>query len=127
MEQLAKLDLAIQPMLHVESMGDSLTFFERLGAQVLFGSRDGDYALVQFGATKMGLLAHPPSPDNPEPLELHFESATPLEQIEEHLQATAPEMIHRGTGDEAFGKMLKLRTPDGLVVKLLELERDLIE
>lgn len=127
MEQLAKFDLAIQPMLHVENMGESLAFFERLGAEVLFGSRDGDYALVQFGPTRLGLLAHPPSPDNPEPLELQFESGTPLEQIEEHLRATAPEMIHRGAGDEAFGKMLQLRTPDGLVVKLLELERDLIE
>lgn len=127
MEQLAEFDLAIQPMLHVENMGESLEFFERLGAKVLFGSRDGDYSLVQFGPTKLGLLAHPPSADNPEPLELHFESGTPLEQIEEHLKSTAPSMIHRGTADEAFGKMLQLRTPDGLLVKLLELERDLIE
>ena len=76
MEQLASFDLAIQPMLHVQHMGDSLAFFERLGAKILFGSRDGDYALVRFGPTKLGLLAHPPSADNPEPLELHFESDT---------------------------------------------------
>lgn len=34
--------------------------------------------------------------------------------------------LGRGTGDEAFGRMLQLRTPDGLAVRLLEPERDLI-
>jgi hypothetical protein len=127
MDELAAFNLSIQPMLHVARMGESIAFFEAFGGRLVFGSRDGDWALLRFGGTHLSLLAHPPSPDNPEPVELQFTSATPLERIEEHLQETAPHMIARGTADEAFGRMLQLRTPDGLIVKLLELERDLIE
>lgn len=53
-------------------------------------------------------------------LELHFASATPLEQTEHHLQATVPEMFHLANGVEAFSKILQLRAPDELVVKLLD-------
>ena len=59
-------------------------------------------------------------------VELQFTSRTPLDRIEARLQATAPERIARGVADEAFGRMLQLRGPDGLLIKLLELERDLI-
>lgn len=119
--------LSVQPMLHVENMENSVLFFESIGAQMVFGSRDGDWSLLKFGMTCLSLLAQPPSADNPEPLELQFTSGTKLEDIEEHVRSIDPSLVHRGTGDEAFGRMLQLRSPDGLVVKILELERDLIE
>ena len=119
--------LSVQPMLHVEDMEDSILFFESIGAQMLFGSRDGGWSLLKFGETRLSLLAHLPSPDNPELLELQFTSGTKLEDIEDHVQSIDPTLIHRGVGDEAFGRMLQLRAPGGLVVKILELERDLIE
>ncbi len=122
----ADFDVRVQPMLHVANLRDSIAFYEAFGGKLVFGSRDGDWALMRFGDTTLSLLAHEPSAENPEPVELQFVSGQPLEAIEEHLQATNPAMIARGVGDEAFGRMLKLRTPDGLVVKLLELERDLI-
>ncbi len=126
MEPLVDFALAIQPMVHVERLAPAIAFYESLGGKLQFGSRDGDWALIAFGGTHLSLLAHPPSPDNPEPVELQFTSGTPLEEIEEHLQKTAPQMIARGTGDEAFGRMLQLRTAEGLIIKILELERDLI-
>ena len=126
MEQLAEFGLAVQPMVHVARLAPAIAFYEALGGRLVFGSRDGDWALIAFGGTSLSLLAHPPSPDNPEPVELQFTSSTDLQTIEEHLRLTAPDMIYRGVGDEAFGRMLQLRTDDGLVVKLLELERDLI-
>lgn len=113
-------------MQHVTNMSDSIAFYEAIGAKLVFGSRDGDWALLRFGATTLSLLAHAPSEENPEPVELQFISGNALAAIENHLRAIAPAMIARGVSDEAFGRMLKLRTPDGLVVKLLELERDLI-
>jgi len=122
----ADFGLSVQPMAHVTNLGDSIDFYEALGGKVLFGSRDGDWALIRFAGSNLSLLAHAPSGENPEPVELQFVSSQPLERIEEHLQTLNPLMIERGVGDEAFGRMLKLRTPDGLVVKLLELERDLI-
>ncbi len=118
--------LRVQPMAHVESLADSIDFYAALGGRLVFGSRDGDWALVAFGDTMVSLLAHPPSADNPEPIELQFVSDRPLEAVEEHLRVQAPASIFQGLSDEAFGRSLKLHTPDGLVVKLLELARDLI-
>lgn len=123
--QTADFDLRIQPMAHVASLPESIAFYEALGGTLVFGSRDGDWALMRFGGSFLSLLAHEPSAEDM-PVELQFVSGQPLERIEEHLKAIAPAMIAREIGDEAFGRMLKLRTPDGLVVKLLELERDLI-
>lgn len=123
----AEFKLSLQPMLHVERMDTNVAFFEGLGAGLVFGSRDGDWCLLKFGSTFLSLLAHRPSDDNPEPLELQFTSETNLVQIEDYLRSIDPDLIHRGTGDEAFGRMLQLRTPHGLVVKVLELERDLIK
>jgi hypothetical protein len=50
-----------------------------------------------------------------------------LEELEAHVRSICPEFIDRGVGDEAFGKMLKLKTPDGLLIKIVELERKVIE
>ena len=118
--------LGVQPMVHVDSLAAAIPFYEALGGRLVFGSRDGDWALLSFGDTTLSLLARPPSELNPEPVELQFTSATPLTVIEEHILSIDPAMIERGVADEMFGRMLQLRTPDGLVVKLLEIERDLI-
>lgn len=122
-----KFDLRIQPMIHVADLGKSIDFFECLGGEVVFGSRDGDWAQLRFGASCLSLLAHPPSPDNPESVELQLTSGTPLDDVEKQVGSINRAYVARGTGDEAFGRMLQLRTPDGLIVKLLELDRDLIE
>jgi catechol 2,3-dioxygenase-like lactoylglutathione lyase family enzyme len=118
--------LRVQPMAHVASLPGAIAFYEALGGRLVFGSRDGDWALMAFAGTTLSLLARAPSEENPEPIELQFVSEQPLERIEAHVRAVDPARIVRGVADEAFGRMLKLSTPDGLVVKLLELERDLI-
>ncbi len=124
---LAPFGLRVQPMVHVEQMAAGLAFYEALGGRLVFGSRDGDCALVQFGESMLSLLAHPPGDGRMESVELQFTCAAKLEDVEAHLQSINPAFIDRGVADEAFGRMLKLRTPDGLLVKLLELERDVIE
>ncbi len=118
--------LRVQPMVHVADMAASLDFYSALGGHLVFGSRDGDWALVRFGGSCISLLAHPPSDLNPEPVELQFVSDVPLEGVVANLETALPAAIERGIGDEMFGRMAQLRTPDGLVIKLLELERDLI-
>lgn len=118
--------LQVQPMVHVADLAASLDIYRALGGELVFGSRDGDWALIRFSGTFLSLLAHPPSNENPAPVELQFVSAQPLDLVEAHLQATHPGLIERGVADEGFGRMLKLRTPDGLQIKLLELQRDLI-
>lgn len=118
--------LRVQPMVHVADMAASLGFYRALGGQVLAQSRDGDWALVEFAGSMLSLLGRAPGDGKEETVELQFTCAAPLEAVEAHLAALDPAFIDRGVGDEAFGRMLKLRTPDGLLVKLLELETDLI-
>ena len=127
MNAVANLGLKPQPMIHVESMADALRFYEALGANLLFGSRDGDWALIDFEGARVGLLAHPPGDGKRETVELQFTSSHPLEAIEEQMHGVDVAFIERGVADEAFGRMLKLRTPDGLLIKVIEVERDLVE
>ena len=127
MNGMADLGLKPQPMIHVESMVEALRFYKGLGAKLLFGSRDGDWAMIDFSGARMGLLVHPPGDGKRETVELQFTSNKPLEEIENQMHAVDPSFIEGGTADEAFGRMLKLRTPDGLLVKVIEVERDLVE
>jgi hypothetical protein len=89
----ATFDVQVQPMVHVGDLGNAIAFYETLGGALFFGSRDGDWALMRFGATSLSLLAHPPSPENPEPVELQFTSRTDLGEIEHRLRAVRPAMM----------------------------------
>jgi hypothetical protein len=119
--------IRLQPMLHVDALAPNIAFLELLGATLCYGSRDGDWALLKIGEAELALLAHPPNPaDGDERLELNFVSATPLEEIEVRLRAQGVE-IRQGTSDESFGRQLTVRTPDGLLVKINEIDRTLVE
>ena len=120
------LGLKLQPMVHVQSLSTALRFYEGLGAELMFGSRDGDWALIELNGVRMGLLAHPPGDGKKETVELQFTSDRPLEEVEDHVRSIDPAYIERGVADEAFGRMLKLVTSDGLLIKVIEVERDLV-
>jgi catechol 2,3-dioxygenase-like lactoylglutathione lyase family enzyme len=121
------LGVRLQPMVHVDDMPKALSFYEALGAKLMFGSRDDDWVLLDFAGTRLGLLAHPPGDGKRETVELQFTSERPLEEIEERMLALGAENVERGVADEAFGRMLKLQTSDGLLIKVVEIERDLVE
>ena len=121
-----KLDLTLQPMVHVADLPGTLAVLEQaLGARLENGSRDGDFVLVSVGGAQVGLLAHPPNPEQGEgAVELNFASGTPLEEVEAAAAAAGVE-IAAPTSDEGFGRQLQLRTPDGLLIKINELEPEL--
>ena len=115
----------LRPMVHVADMGAAVSFYEALGAVVLHGSRDGDWVLLRIGEAQIGLLAHPPNPEQGEgAVELNFEATEPLDQLEERLRG-AGVTIAQPTTDEGFGRQLQLAGPDGLLVKIDELEPEL--
>lgn len=117
--------IKLQPMVHVEDMGRALDFYTALGAKILHGSRDGDFALIRFQGAELSLLAHPPNPEQDEGrVELNFESTQPLEEVEARLRK-AGVTITRPTSDEGFGKQLQVKSPDGLLIKINQLEPDL--
>lgn len=117
--------LWLQPMVHVERMDTAVAFYEALGGSVLHGSRDGDFVMLRIGGAQLGLLAHQPNPEQNEGLvELNFETTEPLDALEQRLRDTQVTIAQPGT-DEAFGAQLQLRTPDGPLVKINQLNQEL--
>lgn len=114
--------LKLQPLVHVQEMAAAIRFYEALGGRVLVRSRDDDWAQIALGEGEIGLLAHPPNPEqSSERVELNFTSEAPLTEVEERLRLAGVTIV-RGAADEAFGEQLQIETPDGLLVKINRLE-----
>jgi len=118
-------NLNLQPMVHVQDMAASLAFYEALGAQLAHGSRDGDFVMLKVGDAQLSLLAHPPNPEQNEgTVELNFDTDRELTDVESALRVANIEIAQPVT-DEGFGRQLQVRSPDGLLIKVNQLEPDL--
>ena len=96
-----------------------------LGAEVVHGSRDGDFALIRFGTTELSLLAHPPNAEQHDgTVELNFEAGTDLAELEAQLSEAGVRIV-TPTTDEGFGRQLQVASPDGLLIKINELDPSL--
>lgn len=114
--------LTLQPMVHVEDMAASVAFYEALGARVLHGSRDGDFVMLQVGSGELGLLAHPPNPEQNEgTVELNFVTDEDLHEVEERLRSAGVTIEAPATA-QGFGAQLQVAAPDGLLVKINRIE-----
>ena len=114
--------LKLQPMIHVKDMAASIKFYEALGGDLLTESRDGDWAQLALGGAEISLLAHPANPEQSEgQVELNFEANEPLDTLQERLSAAGVK-IARGAADEAFGAQLQIESPDGMLVKINQLD-----
>ena len=116
--------LRLQPMVHVGDMATSIDFYEQLGGEIIHGGRDAAWVLMQLGTIQLVLLARPPDAARGEStVELTFDAAMPLEQLEHRLhRAGFP--IAEVTTDDAFGEQLQVRTPDGLLIKISQRATD---
>ena len=114
--------IRLRPMVHVTDMAAAVSFYETLGAQVVQGSKDGDWVLLRVTGGEIGLLAHPPNPEQNEgTVELSFQATVPLDQVEERLRAAgAP--ITQPVQEVGFGRQLQLTSPGGLLIKIDELD-----
>lgn len=109
-------------MVHVEDMSAAVKFYELLGAEKVSDSFEGDWVLLRFGNAELSLLAHPPNPEQQEGLvELNFQTDNQLAEIEMRLQDAGIDIAHT-TSHAEFGRQLRLRTPDGLLVKINQLD-----
>jgi hypothetical protein len=118
--------LMLQPMVHVKDMAASVAFYEHLGGSIIHGARDGDWTLMQVGSSQIGLLATPPDPEQGEgTVELNFHCPMPLDQLEAQLRTTDV-IVAQVTTDQSFGRQLQVRTPDGMLIKINEVEPDLL-
>lgn len=117
--------LTLQPMVHVAQMAPAVAFFEALGAAVEHGSRDGDFVMLVINGQRLALLAHPPNPEQHEGrVELNFDTSTDLAAVERDLAARGVAIAQPVT-DEGFGRQLQVRSPDGLLIKINQLEPEL--
>jgi predicted enzyme related to lactoylglutathione lyase len=117
-------EIRLRPMVHVTDMPAAVAFYEKLGAEVVHGSRDGDWVLLRVAGGEIGLLAHPPNPEQNEgTVELSFQATAPLDQIEERLRAAGAPLT-QPIQQVGFGRQLQLTSPDGLLIKIDELDPD---
>jgi catechol 2,3-dioxygenase-like lactoylglutathione lyase family enzyme len=116
--------LRLQPMVHVDDMAASIAFYEQLGGEIVHGGPDTDWVLLQLGTVQIGLVARRPGSGRGEAaVELFFGAAMPLDQLEQRLhRAGFP--VAEVTTDRDFGEQLRVRTPEGLVLKISQLEPD---
>jgi catechol 2,3-dioxygenase-like lactoylglutathione lyase family enzyme len=117
--------LRFQPMVHVDDMPAAVAFFERLGAEVVHGSGADDWVLLQLGTTQLGLLTHPPRAEDGEcTVELNFAATAPLDDLERRLRDAGVAIAGFETHPD-FGDQLQVRSPDGLLIKINQLEPDI--
>jgi catechol 2,3-dioxygenase-like lactoylglutathione lyase family enzyme len=117
--------MQLQPMVHVDDMPAAVEFYERLGAEVVHGGAADDWVLLQLGTTQIGLLAQPPrTADGESTVELNLASATPLEDLARRLRGDGVTIVALENHPD-FGDQLQVRSPDGLLIKINQLEPDI--
>ena len=57
--------VTLQPMIHVEDLPGALALYEALGATLVQGSRDGDFALLALGPAQFSRSPIPPIRSRP--------------------------------------------------------------
>jgi catechol 2,3-dioxygenase-like lactoylglutathione lyase family enzyme len=114
--------LQVRPMVHVADLGTSIAFYQQLGGEIIHGGQDSHWVLMQLGPIQIGLLARPPDATVGETdVELTFGARMPLAELEQQLhRAGFP--IAEVTTDRDFGEQLQVRTPEGPLIKIFQLE-----
>jgi catechol 2,3-dioxygenase-like lactoylglutathione lyase family enzyme len=108
------MDLQLQPLVHVRDMAASVAFYEHLGGEIIHGSPDDDWVLLQVGTVQIGLVTQPPGLGEGT-VELNFGAAAPLATVQRRLRGGTL-TTHRDLGPQ-----LEVRSPDGLLIKINQL------
>jgi hypothetical protein len=77
---------------------------------------------MQLGTVQIGLLLRP-ADTRQGAVELNFVAAVPLDELEQRLRSRGVTIAEPAHSID-FGPQLHVRTPDGLVVKIGQLELD---
>jgi predicted enzyme related to lactoylglutathione lyase len=118
--------LQLQPMVHVDDMASAVAFYERLGGEINHGDRSGDWVLMQVGTAQIGLVTRPPNASRGEStVELNFTATMPLDQLEQILRAQGVIVVEM-TADRDLGMQLHVETPEGMPIKIHQVEPELM-
>jgi catechol 2,3-dioxygenase-like lactoylglutathione lyase family enzyme len=116
---------------YVRDVAAARRFYEALGLEVDFASRPTRHGTTTWvemvggrGALALHGIGPGDDPDDLPPVDLAFEAEEPLEQVVARLAAAG---FAAGTAivDESFGRSFCVRDPEGLLVQVNELDREL--
>lgn len=114
--------LALMPILFVSDVDRSVTFFQTLGLQLTAHDRTSGWAELRLGDAVLALHTMPPQ--QKVVVELSFDSREPLEAVATRL-AAAGMALDQPIVDEAFGRTIVVRDPDGNAIQIGEHDRNL--
>lgn len=122
-DQLITSALALMPILYVANVPRSVAFFQGLGLQLTAHDRAFGWAELRLGDAILGIHAARPAMVVGT-VELTLDSRAPLEAIASQLEA-AGLVPEQPITDEAFGRTLRVRDPDGNTIQIGEHDRNL--
>jgi len=115
--------MKLMPIVYVTDMERSIAFYRALGFEVDVAGT----TWTQLAAGERAILALHATPEahgaGANPVELAFIAEEPLEVLLERLREHGIEPA-RGIADEAFGRSVVLRDPDGLPLQVNEHDRE---
>lgn len=118
--------LQLQPIVHVADMATAVAFYERLGGEINHGDRTGEWVLMQIGTAQIGLVSRPPDASRGEsPVELNFAATMPLDRLGQMLHERGVAVVAMAT-DPDLGVQLHVETPDGMPIKIHQVEPELM-
>jgi predicted enzyme related to lactoylglutathione lyase len=107
-------------------MAAAIDFYERLGGALIHGGREDDWVLMQVGTAQIGLVTRPPDAARGEStVELNFAATMPLDLLEQLLREHGVTIVASAT-DADLGTQLHVETPDGMPIKIHQVEPDLL-
>jgi catechol 2,3-dioxygenase-like lactoylglutathione lyase family enzyme len=112
--------MIMMPIVYVSEMERSLEFYESLGFEPQ--TRGGTWSELAAGERAVLALHQAGSlPDQSRRIELALVAEEPLERVMERFA----DALARPIADEAFGRSLIIRDPDGLEIQVNEHDRSL--
>ena len=117
--------MKLMPIVYVSDVERALTFYKLLGLQATANAPSPMWAELRLGDATLGIHRDDAlSSDQPNRVSLNFVSTAPLELLVERLRAKGITPA-REIADEAFGRSLVVRDPDGLLIQINEHDPDL--
>jgi catechol 2,3-dioxygenase-like lactoylglutathione lyase family enzyme len=118
--------MKIVTLVRVGSLERSLSFYSLFGLKEAARRRTGRWVELELGDAVVALHEVPVVPPDADParVSLTFESDVPLEVLTARLSSNGypPEVP---AFDEAFGRTMMVRDPDGLLIAINERDREL--
>ncbi|GGL18282.1 hypothetical protein GCM10012284_61090 [Mangrovihabitans endophyticus] len=114
--------LVAQPVIHVAELATAVAFYEHLGAELIHGSRDSDWVLMQLGPIQITLMTQPPGPEEGA-VELNFGAVMALDELAQRLRRVGV-AVEDVTTHRDFGPQLRVKSPDGQLIKISQREPD---